>query len=82
MANIRKKVKKRIIKTSTIDMASSKKESKKTPKSKPVVDIIKMKPKNTKKTAASKTTRPTSTGKSMPKIYGLKLYQKMIRYNN
>ena len=45
MANIRKKVKKRNVKTSIIEMFSSKKVSKKTPKAKPSVDVIKMKAK-------------------------------------
>ena len=70
MANIRKKVKKRNVKTSTIEMSSSKKVPKKTPKAKLSVDVIKMKPKKNK---TSNTVKSRSSTKEISKFYGLKL---------
>ena len=73
MANIRKKVKKRVTKTSNINMTSTNKASKNLSKPKPVVDVIKMKPNKTKAQNHKKPSKTISTGRTIPKFYGLKL---------
>ena len=73
MANIRKKVKKRVTKTSNINMTSTNKSSKNLSKPKPIVDVIKMKPNKTKAQNHKKPSKTISTGRTIPKFYGLKL---------